>query len=77
METQTKSRKGVGGRPPIGPELVLRLPREWTVALDALAAERRTTRAALIRLALAETYPQTVPETVDPNAPRYASRIPE
>lgn len=77
METKTKRASRGGGRPPIGPELVLRLPREWTVALDALAAERRTTRAALIRLALAETYPQTVPETVDPTAPRYASRIPE
>lgn len=76
METKTKSRKGVGGRPPIGPEFALRLPSEWTAALDALAAERRTTRAALIRLALAETYPETVPPTVDPTAPRYASRIP-
>jgi len=48
--------KHLGGRPPVGPKMELRLPIVWRDELDELAEERGTTRAALIRRALADAY---------------------
>lgn len=74
METQTPKRASRGGgRPAIGPEYALKLPAEWLVALDAVARDRQTSRAAVIRQALAEAYPALA--TVDTTAPRYAPRM--
>lgn len=75
METETPKRASRGGgRPAIGPEYALKLPEEWLVALDAVARDRKTSRAAVIRQALAETYP-ALAATVDTTAPRYAPRM--
>jgi hypothetical protein len=71
VETKTRH---AGGRPPIGPEYALKLPAEWLPALDAVARERKTSRAAVIRQALADTYGERLP-AVDTEAPRYAPRI--
>lgn len=74
METQTPKRASRGGgRPAIGPLYALAMPEEWLVTLDAIARNRQTSRAAVIRQALAETY--TALATVDTTAPRYAPRM--
>lgn len=71
METKTPH---AGGRPPIGPEYALKLPAEWLPALDAVARERKTSRAAVIRQALADTYGERLP-ALDTQTPRYTPRI--
>ena len=48
--------KHPGGRPPIGPAMELRLPPPWRDELDELAEEHATTRAVLIRRAIAAAY---------------------
>ena len=53
MSDATKHR---GGRPPVGPVTELRLPDPWRAELDAIADEEGTTRAVLIRRALAVAY---------------------
>lgn len=77
METETKRKRESrgGGRPAIGPPFALRLPPEWVSALDEVARERRTSRSAVIRQALAAAYPDYLPGGVDTTAPRYAPRI--
>jgi hypothetical protein len=77
VETETTPKRAGrgGGRPSIGPAFALRLPPEWGPALDAVARERQTSRSAVIRQALAEAYPEYLPEGVDTSAPRYAPRI--
>lgn len=62
------------GRKRVGPETVVRMPEEWRDALDYLAEVRVTTRAALVRQAVAETYADVLPNVADPFSPRYASR---
>ena len=77
METETTPKRASrgGGRPAIGPVFRLRLPPEWTDALDAVARERQTSRSAVIRQAVAAAYPEYLPEGIDTSAPRYAGRI--
>jgi hypothetical protein len=74
VETETPKRASRGGgRPAIGPLYALAMPEEWIATLDAVARDRQTSRAAVIRQALAETYPALA--TVDTTAPRYAPRM--
>ncbi len=77
METEATPKRASrgGGRPAIGPVFRLRLPPEWTDALDAVARERQTSRSAVIRQAVAAAYPEYLPEGIDTSAPRYAGRI--
>ena len=58
MGTATKQRTEPVrmGRPPVGPRTQLRLQPEQMERLDRLAAERGTTRSALIREAVDATY---------------------
>lgn len=77
METETPRKRASrgGGRPPIGPVFRLRLPPEWSDALDTVARERKTSRSAVIRQAVAAAYGDYLPDGVDTAAPRYAPRI--
>ena len=77
METETTPKRASrgGGRPSIGPVFRLRLPPEWTDALDAVARDRQTSRSAVIRQAVAAAYPEYLPEGIDTSTPRYAGRI--
>ena len=54
MSTTTKPRPV--GRPPIGPRTVTHLHPDQLARLDRLAAERGTSRAALIREAVEQVY---------------------
>ena len=64
-----------GGRPPVGPVMELRLPPPWRDELDELAEEQATTRAALIRRAIAAAYgDHLTPVALD--APHLAGRRP-
>jgi predicted DNA-binding protein len=62
-----------GGRPPVGPLTELRLPAEWRDDLDALAEERGTSRAVLIRRAIADTYGEHL-TPLDLDAPHLDGR---
>ena len=75
MDTQTTPKRASrgGGRPAIGPEFRLKLPAEWLPALDAVARDRQTSRAAVIRQALADAYPD-LGSAVDTQTPRYTPR---
>ena len=77
METETTPKRASrgGGRPAIGPAFAVRLPPEWGPALDRVARDRATSKSAVIRQALAEAYPEYLPEGVDTSTPRYAPRI--
>lgn len=64
-----------GGRPRVGPVTELRLPPPWRDELDELALERGTTRAVLIRSALATAYGDRL-TPVDLDAPHLDGRRP-
>lgn len=70
MSTTTTG-KHPGGRPPIGPPFELRLPAVWRDELDAIADEQGTTRAVLIRRAIAHAYGDRLTE-LDLSAPHLA-----
>ncbi len=70
MSDATKRR---GGRPRVGALTELRLPLPWRDDLDALAEERGTTRAVLIRRAIADAYGEHL-TPLDLDAPHLDGR---
>ena len=54
--TKDRTKPRPRGRPPIGPRTQLRMDADQTAHLDRLAAERGTTRSALIREAVEQVY---------------------
>lgn len=65
------------GRPPIGPTIELNLPEAWRDALDAIAEERATTRAVIVREALAEALGDRLPDAYTGPEPHGLPRIEE
>lgn len=44
------------GRPPVGPQVKVRLPAELLAAVDAAAVERGVTRSEMVRLVLLDWW---------------------
>ncbi len=73
--TSTSTSTRGAGRPSVGPRFELLLPESWRDELDAIAEENATTRAAVVREALAVAYGDRLPEL--PNSPlAYRSHAP-